>query len=256
MSVRWERRIVGALLLSAACIALGACSRFHGEPGPGPEVARPEAVLDFPKLFKENCTGCHGASGRNGAAVSLSNPAYIALAGEARLQDVIAHGVPGKLMPAFAQSSGGTLTDRQVTVLAQGIVQQWSNSAALNGQTPPPYVASLPANAENGKQAYGVFCARCHGEAGEGGPADGNASGNGPKLGSIVDPSYLALLSDQNLRSITIAGRPDQGMPDWRSDASQPMTDQQVTDILAWIASKRTADPGQPYKVVPSQRNP
>jgi cytochrome c oxidase cbb3-type subunit 3/ubiquinol-cytochrome c reductase cytochrome c subunit len=40
-------------------------------------------------------------------------------------------------------------------------------------------------------------------------------------------------------------------MPDWRSDAAQPMTDQQITDILAWMASKRIANPGQPYPVRP-----
>ena len=72
------------------------------------------------------------------------------------------------------------------------------------------------------------------------------------KLGSIVDPSYLALISDQNLRSIIIAGRPDEAMPDWRSDCSNtPMTDQQITDILAWLASKRVANPGQPYPTQP-----
>ena len=36
-------------------------------------------------------------------------------------------------------------------------------------------------------------------------------------------------------------------MPDWRSDAAQPLTDQQITDVVAWLASKRTANPGQPY---------
>jgi hypothetical protein len=70
-------------------------------------------------------------------------------------------------------------------------------------------------------------------------------------MGSIVDGSYLALISDQGLRSITIAGRPDEGMPDWRSDGAQPLTDQQITDIVAWLASKRTANPGQPYPTVP-----
>ena len=64
-------------------------------------------------------------------------------------------------------------------------------------------------------------------------------------------PAFLALISDQNLRSITIAGRPDQGMPDWRSAGAQPMTDQQVTDIVAWLASKRVATPGQPYPTHP-----
>jgi cytochrome c oxidase cbb3-type subunit 3/ubiquinol-cytochrome c reductase cytochrome c subunit len=66
-------------------------------------------------------------------------------------------------------------------------------------------------------------------------------------VGSIVDPTYLALVSDQYLRSIIIAGRPDQGMPDWRSDSNQSLTDAQITDIVSWLASKRTADPGQPY---------
>jgi hypothetical protein len=71
------------------------------------------------------------------------------------------------------------------------------------------------------------------------------------KAGSIVDGSYLALISDQALRSIVIAGRPDEGMPDWRTDAAQPLTDQQITDIVAWLSSKRIANPGQPYPTVP-----
>ena len=250
-----------ALLLPAACMALAGCSRIPGRPGPGPEVVRPEQIVDFPTLYKQNCAACHGENGSNGAAISLANPVYIALAGETHLQNVIANGVPGKLMPPFAASAGGMLTDGQVTALAQGIGQQWVNPNALAGQNPPPYLATLPGNAEHGLQAYQVFCARCHGANGEGGPADGIANSTKGKLGSIVDPSYLALISDQNLRSITIAGRPDEAMPDWRTDAAQstaskpmpsmPMTDQQTTDILAWLASKRVADPGQPYSTHP-----
>ncbi len=240
-----------ALALIAVCVAVIGCGSIHGRPGPGPEVVRPEEVLDFPTLYKQNCAACHGENGRNGAAISLSNPVYIALAGETHLQNVIANGVPNKLMPPFAKSAGGMLTDAQVTALAQGIVQQWGNPDLLAGQNPPPYLATLPGDAEHGLEAYGVFCARCHGETGEGGPADGIPNSTKSKLGSIVDPSYLALISDQNLRSVTIAGRPDYAMPDWRSDAAQAMTDQQVTDILTWLASKRVANPGQPYPTHP-----
>jgi cytochrome c oxidase cbb3-type subunit 3/ubiquinol-cytochrome c reductase cytochrome c subunit len=136
-------------------------------------------------------------------------------------------------------------------VLAQGIQKEWGNPSLLAGQNPLPYLATLQGNAEHGLAAYGVFCARCHGAIGEGGPADGNANSTKSKLGSIVDPSYLAIISDQNLRSITIAGRPDEAMPDWRTDAARPMTDQEVTDILAWLASKRVTDPGQPYPAHP-----
>ena len=69
--------------------------------------------------------------------------------------------------------------------------------------------------------------------------------------GSLVDPAYLALISDQGLRSLIIAGQSGEGMPDWRSDitgaGSRAMADQEVTDIVAWLASHRVASPGQPY---------
>jgi mono/diheme cytochrome c family protein len=246
-----------ALVLAVGSVALPGCGNAPGRPGSGPEVVRPEEVLDFATLYKQNCAACHGENGRDGAAISLSNPVYIALAGETPLREVISNGVRGKLMPAFAKSAGGMLTDGQVTVLAQGMEKQWGKPGVLAGQNPPPYLTTLPGSAEHGMQAYGVFCARCHGATGEGGPADGNPKvaqgkiGSGKigsgQIGSIVDPSYLAIISDQNLRSITIAGRPDQAMPDWRGDADHPMTDQDVTDILAWLATKRVAQSGQPY---------
>lgn len=183
----------------------------------------------------------------------LANPAYVAMARD-HLRETIAKGRPGSLMPAFSRSAGGMLTDKQVDLLAAGIVQHWGDAEALAGQNPPPYAATLQANAGHGWAAYGQFCARCHGSTGEGGvnnaKFDPGRSGSA-KPGSLVDGSFLALFSDQYLRDVTIAGRPDQGMPDWRSDGPQPMTDQQVTDIVAWMASKRVANPGQPYPAHP-----
>ena len=238
-------KVFGTLMLSTACIATIGCTSIHGRPGPGPEVIRPDEVLDFPTLYKENCAACHGANGKNGAAISLANPVYLAVAGEQTIHQTITKGVHGGLMPAFARTSGGTLTDKQVTILSQGIMQQWSSPNQLAGVTPPPYAAALSSDPSRGQQAYAAACARCHGADGEGNIGDPKTGAG--KLGSIVNPSYLALISDQDLRSIVIAGRPDEGMPDWRSDSAQPLSDQQITDIIAWLASKRTAEPGQPY---------
>jgi len=235
-----------ALALAAAFAVMG-CSRIPGRPGPGPEVARPDDVLDFSTLYKANCAACHGQNGGNGAAISLANPVYLTVAGEETLREITAKGVPGKLMPPFAKSAGGMLTDQQINVLAHGMVQQWSRPDLIAGLSMPQYRAALRGDAARGQQAFGTFCARCHGVAGEGSAGDAKSG----KVGSIVDGSYLALISDQGLRSITIAGRPDEGMPDWRSDGAQPLTDQQITDIVAWLASKRTADPGQPYPTRP-----
>jgi mono/diheme cytochrome c family protein len=234
--------LLDAAVLAVAALVLAGCSRVPGRPGPGPEVVRPAEVLDFATLYKANCAACHGENGRNGAAISLANPVYLAVVGEENLREIAAKGVPGKLMPPFAKSAGGMLTDQQIDVLAHGAMQEWSRPDLFSGQNIPPYKATVPGDVVRGQQAFGAFCARCHGVAGEG------AKGG---VGSIVDGTYLALISDQSLRSITIAGRPDEGMPDWRADGAQPLTDQQITDIVAWLGSKRTTNPGQPYPTTP-----
>jgi mono/diheme cytochrome c family protein len=206
-----------------------------------PEVARPDDVLNFSTLYKTNCAACHGENGRNGPAISLNNPVYLGAAGEGNLREVTAKGVSGKLMPSFSKSAGGMLTDRQVDSLVQGMMG-WSKPGLLAGVDVPPYRATLAGDAGRGQQDFVMFCARCHGPGGAGGAG---------KVGSIVDGSYLALISDQGLRSIVIAGRPDEGMPDWRAYGSQPLNDQQITDIVVWLASKRAANPGQPYPTQP-----
>jgi cytochrome c oxidase cbb3-type subunit 3/ubiquinol-cytochrome c reductase cytochrome c subunit len=48
-------------------------------------------------------------------------------------------------------------------------------------------------------------------------------------------------------------------MPDWRNDvAGQPMSDQEITDVVAWLSSQRPKTPGQPYaapKATATNRN-
>jgi len=65
-----------------------------------------------------------------------------------------------------------------------------------------------------------------------------------------VDGSYLALVSDQQLRTIVIAGWPELGSPDWRGDVEgRPMSAQDISDVVAWLSSQRPKFPGQPYPV-------
>jgi len=222
------------------------CEHPSGNPGPGPQVLRPEQQLDFATLYRTNCAGCHGANGNHGPAIPLSNPVYLAFSGEDVLKTITAKGIPGKLMPAFAKSAGGILTDQQVAILAHGMIEAWGKPNLLISQPPPPYKVTLNGDAIHGQQQFAVSCASCHGPNGGGGQ-----KGNGEKIGSIIDQSYLSLISDQALRSFVIAGLPDQGMPDWRSDSAIPMTDQQITDVVTWLASLRGANAGQPYPVHP-----
>jgi len=66
----------------------------------------------------------------------------------------------------------------------------------------------------------------------------------------------LALVSDQGLRTIVITGRGELGAPDWRGNVpGKPMSDQEITDVVAWLASRRVQDPGQPYPASTTRRS-
>src|SRR3981189_2030463 len=93
---------------------------FRDGRGRGAEVPRPDDVLDFSTLYKSNCAACHGENGMDGVAISLANPVYLAVAGEDNLRHIVANGVSGRLMPPFARSAGGMLTEQKVNVLAHG----------------------------------------------------------------------------------------------------------------------------------------
>jgi mono/diheme cytochrome c family protein len=194
--------------------------------------------LDFSTLYAENCAGCHGAEGRGGPAIALANPVYLAITDDAAIRKVIANGARGTAMPAFAESAGGMLTDAQIDAITKGIRSRWSQQGILGTATAPAYAPRSAGDARQGGVAYKTYCESCHGPGGKGGP-QGSA---------ITDDSFLALVSDQELRTIVITGRPELGAPDWRGNVpGKPMSDQEVTDVVAWLASQRVQNPGQPY---------
>jgi len=226
--MNWRR---GAVAMSfIAILGLTACSRLPGKPAPGPEVPRPDSILDPVVLFNQNCSGCHGADGKEGPAMVLSDPVYLAIIDDDTLRSTISKGRPGTAMSAFAQKEGGMLTDDQINAIIRGIRDRWSKANALGGATPPPYSATSAGDASHGQSVYATYCSSCHGSGGVG----------GLKAGSVVDKSYLSLITDQGLRTLVITGRPDFNAPDWRDNVpGHPMSDQEITDVVAWLASQR-----------------
>ena len=176
--------------------------------------------------------------GKGGAAIALANPVYLAVVDDATLRRVASDGIPSTSMPAFAQSAGGLLTEKQIDVIARGIRERWSKADALNGSVPPPYASTESGDAARGSKVYVAYCQSCHGIGGHG----------GQKASPIVDGSFLALLNDQELRTIVIGGRPELGAPDWRNDLpGKPMSAGEVSDVVAWLAAQKPQFAGQPY---------
>ena len=219
----WLAGIVALFLL------MGCNKSLPGKPTEAERWRAPADVSDFSELYTQNCAGCHGNDGRLGAARSLNDSLYLSFIPDDALKQVISQGRNGTNMPAFSQQAGGTLTDRQIELLVSGMRASWSKPDDFKGIQLPSYSASGSGNTASGASAYQTYCSSCHGSDGAGGSA-----------GSIVDPSFLNLVSDQALRTTVVVGRADLGKPDWRSNLpGHPMTQQEIDAVVAWIASHR-----------------
>jgi cytochrome c oxidase cbb3-type subunit III len=209
----------------ASFLCLIAC----GKPKERPIL--PPDITDFATLFSDNCAGCHGVDGKNGPGRPLHNALYLLLIPRDTLQRTIENGVPGTAMPAWARSQGGPLYPKQVSALVNGIEQNWAKPVNLRSVTLPPYSAENDTgDAAHGKRLFVRDCFMCHGK--------------GAKVGPVTDSSFLALVSNQGLRTSIIIGRPDLGMPDWRFlNLGRPLGDQDIADIIAYLASLRPQNP-------------
>jgi mono/diheme cytochrome c family protein len=206
-------------------------------PGKPREADRPvpaDQIKGFDVLYRTHCAGCHGADGKLGPAPPLNDSLFLAIVPDAELLRVITEGrtvtpVQKSPMPAFARDRGGPLTDAQVKVLAEGIKSRWG--VRMPKEEPPPYLSPRePGDKERGAKLFDLACAACHGDEGKG----------AKQAGALNEPSFLALISDQELRRIVITGRGDLGMPDYsdparRSPKFKPLTSAEINDLVALL---------------------
>ncbi len=225
-------RLTAALGLLAT-LTLSGCDWMPGKPKESDRWKPKSELADFTTLYRQNCLACHSDGTSVSASIPMNDPVYLNILPRETLRAVIVSGVPGTTMPAFSAATGGPLTDKQIDILVDGIFA-WKSETLPPPL--PPHAAPL-GDVASGAETFGVFCASCHGPDGKGGP-----SGS-----SVVEPAYLGLVSDQYLRTVTIVGRPQFGMPDWRGLVpNRVMTDQEISDVTAWLASHRITPTPQP----------
>jgi cytochrome c oxidase cbb3-type subunit III len=234
-----QSRTLHWILLFGGLALLCGCDRLPGKPKEEDRWRPPDAVKNFSELFDTNCRACHSNGQTLGASISMNNPPYLAVVPKEVVHEAIEGGIPGTAMPGYSAKAGGMLTDEQINILTDGIYN-WAKGHEAPTDNLPPYSASL-GDAERGESTFAQDCASCHGSDGEG------VKG---KAGSVVDTAYLSLVSNQYLRTVVIAGRPELGMPGYREDVSgKPMTPDEISDVVAWLASRRQGPaPGQPAK--------
>jgi len=260
---RW--RVFSLLVLLMAALPLG-CDA-PGKPDSAERPLTPDQVVSFTALYRANCSGCHGADGKLGPAPPLNDPLFRGIVGEADLEKVIASGRSGTPMPAFARENGGTLTALQVQILVKeikgvsykivsgeggkgktvvasttGTQPHWGTPPAATS-APPYALAKAAGDPKKGARVFTRACAGCHGQDGQGDEGDESRL-------RINDPAFLALISDQALRRIVITGRPDLGMPSYAGKRPEdpdfePLTSEEVTDLVALMASWAPERPGR-----------
>src|ERR1700736_3172188 len=197
-----QPRTLNWILLSGGLALLCGCDRLPGRPKEEDRWKPPSENKNFAQLFDTNCRACHSNGQTLGASISMNNPPYLAVIPKETLRKVVADGIPQTSMPGYSSKVGGLLTDDQINVLVEGIYN-WAKGREVPTDNLPPYSGAL-GDAERGEAVFAQDCANCHGSEGAGVPG---------KAGSVVDPTYLRLVSNQYLRTVVIAGRPELGMP-------------------------------------------
>ena len=260
-------------------LAFGAAGcGFTGKPDPAKRPVPPDRVMAFDSLYVRTAPAATAPTARWGRRRRLNDALFRAIVPVETVEEVVAAGRHGTLMPAFSKEHGGPLTPAQVAVLVNEIkgipykvieesedsgpiqvVRERQGHGAGVGSSgsralgTPPYLApkGRAGNAGAGRDRFRTACADCHGDHGQGVPRkDG-----GPTL-AIHAPAFLDLISDQVLRRIVITGRADLGMPDYAHHGKEALTAEDVTNLVALLSYWRQGgtigeddpSPGKPSK--------
>ncbi len=149
-------------------------------------------------------------------------------------------GIPYKIV----KNDESQTTKVEIVSGAGGVSPKWGTPAAPPKGAPSylEQAASAGSGAgdvKKGALAFARACAACHGDQGQG------IQEESEMVRTIHAPAFLALTSNQVLRRYAITGRPDLGMPSYakaRPDNATftPLTDDEVTDLVALMASWRS----------------
>jgi len=101
------------------------------------------------QVFQQNCQVCHGTKGEGRVGVNLAQP-FASAFPAAYVQQAVSSGVTGSAMPAWVQSNGGPLTDKQIDDVTAFVL-------SIQKARSPTFVEPTPAPAASGGGALAIL---------------------------------------------------------------------------------------------------
>ncbi len=192
------------------------------------------------ELYQSYCSMCHGVDGRGRVGANLQ--AFPGIAVDAAIQQTVANGIEGSVMPAFGQAQGGPLSDVDIADIAAYLtgVLEGTEPIAPAPEYIPPEIEPLPdveGDPSSGAAVFQANCVGCHGEKAQGGfgwPLARNWPGNQPEV-------FISQVVSTGING-TI-------MPGWSQDAGGPLSRKEIEDVTAYILTLEPAsglpEPGE-----------
>jgi cytochrome c oxidase cbb3-type subunit 3 len=186
-----------------------------------------EFATDGATLYGTFCAACHGPEGQGmryaetTAFPAIGTADFLGLATDDFITATVRRGRPGRRMPAWGEGAGGLRPEEIQAVVAH--VRGMGGVPEPVDSRPARWVTADP---EAGAHLFLANCARCHGEAGEG--------GEGPAL---HNPVLLSTATDAYLIETIRRGRRSTTMPPFATPSTtwRLLTDPEIESIVAFI---------------------
>jgi mono/diheme cytochrome c family protein len=183
------------------------------------------------QLFAHNCAVCHGVDGQGRVGASLSKD-WPSIRPDLRIRATITNGIPGTAMPAWSQANGGPLTGDEIDALV-AYITLWETGGPREilptpTYAPRPVISPVPnvvGDPNRGAQLYDQNCLVCHGVNGEG------------RIGATLAKSWASVRADLRVRNTIAGGIEGSAMPAWSQDNGGPLSETEIDDIVAFIAT-------------------
>src|SRR5258707_5898664 len=107
------RAILSLVPLTLLVGSLG-CNRKIGPPNDQEELMRPEDVVSFDRLYKQNCSACHGENGSGGPRSVWPIPTIKHLWMAPPLSAGSTLAIPGPRLPASVSRQAGFLSPHKL----------------------------------------------------------------------------------------------------------------------------------------------